>query len=248
MIQKELMRYEIFSEAYFGRKGEFKGIRKEEIKHRADGILGEDVIYRNILKLGRPVKKEDFIPHVEAELGREDLGGLKKAKENGEFDGALRENIIRKQAEKQGWEMAGNLGIEVINDGKICLPHLPRIAESWQKTILGVKESLGLFVNLLRKKEKFKNVEKIEAMSWIFGQKMLAKDLDELIGWHSYTEEETKKFRKENPELYQDAQRTGIKLSPRLFREYLLTGEVPEIGGRWITKKEFIENMTHKKK
>lgn len=248
LVRGGLRKYKVFSEAYFEHKGAFEKVAEEEIKQRADEILGEDIIYQKISKLERPVQDEDFIPYVEAEFKEGVPEELARAKKEGRFNEVVQKGLAEREAEKEGWEMAGKLGLELAGNGKICRPHLPRIAENWQKILLGVQESMGPFIDLLKNDERFKEVKEINVFSWLFGQDRFAKDMDNIFGWHSYTKEEMEKFRKEKPEAYKDAQKTGIRVSPHLFQKYLLTGEMPKIGGRWISKEEFIENMTNKNK
>lgn len=251
MVQKGLARYKIFSEAYFEQKGEFKKMEKEAIKQRADSILSEDAIYLDILKSGRPIKNEDFIKYVPAELKKEGIiDELKKAKKEGKFDKFLKNFLIERQIKKERverekkrivFEKIGKMWVEVVNNE--CRPHLPRIAENWPGTLKGMKESYEFLAKLLQTDERFSGVERIEVISWIFGQKKIAKDYDKRFRWNFYTKEEIEKFAKEKPEAYEDLQKIGIEVSPKLFKKYLLTEELPEIGGRRIKREEFIERM-----
>ena len=267
MVEKGLARYEMFSKYYFEglEKSEKEELEKEgieppspeEIKQRADEVLGEDIIYQEILKLERPVKKEDFIEPITKELKRrelkkEEFDKLREAKEEGKekFNEVFKEIFINlqiereiKEREKKGIvaERVGNMYVEVINDE--CRPHLPRIAEDWPETLRGMKEAYQRLAELLQTDKRFKTVKRLEGISWLFGQEKIKQDFERTFGWHPYSEEEIEKFSKENPEVYKDIQKTGIAVSPRLFKKYLLTGEMPKIGGRWITKEEFIEKM-----
>ena len=81
----------------------------------------------------------------------------------------------------------------------------------------------------------------MEGFSWIYGDEKKAKSFDTIFGWEKYTDEQLKQILGE--EGYRTAQFTGIKLSPKLFDNYLFYGDMPKIGGRWIEKEKFIEKM-----
>jgi len=249
-----------------------KGIKfpsRKEMKERADWVFSEetekglkkDPIYKIALKSERPVKVEDFLEnedfrkYVIGELTKEGINELKEAKEKGNFDEVLRKVFVDRQideaikeAKEKGilTERIGDTWAEVINNE--CRPHLPRVAENWPKTFEIIKQSYKALANLLQKDERFGNVEKLTAITWLFGQKKIARDFDRAFAWHPYSEGTIKKLAREKSKEYQNnIQRAGIKASPKLFKSYLLTGEMPEIGGRWITKDEFIEKYEKSK-
>lgn len=250
------------------RKGE-KLPTKEQIKERADFVFitetkegrEEDPFYKNILELNRSLNKEDFIKPIVGEIKRfpnskfeELIEELKLAKEKGNFYEVVTEKFIDKQINKQidklreeGKEKGimikriKKMYVEVINNE--CRPHLTQVAEDWKSTFPSMKDSFKVLANLLETDEDFKNVEKIEMVSWLFGKEEIAKSFDETFEWNRYSEKWIEEFEKENPEIYKNLQKTGIKISPRLFKNYLLTETLPRVEGRWIEKGRFIERI-----
>lgn len=237
VVQKGLAKYKIFSEAYFERKDEFKEVKKEEIKQRADELFGEDDNYQDILKLERAVENEDFIKYIVAEF-RGRLSELRKAKVEGKFEEVFKRILIQKYTKEYGWTEVGKMAVEI--DNEICRPHLPRVAKNMSEAYEAMKESFKLLAGLLQTDKKYKNINKLEGFSWLFNA--MGQEFKN-FGWHDYLEGDIEGLRKENPEVYKDAQKTGTLVSPRLFKRYLLTGEMPAIGGGWITKEEFIKKM-----
>lgn len=225
-------------------------MKKEEIKQRANEILGEDIIYQGISKLERLIKDKDFIPYVIEELKGE-FNDLKKAREKGELDETLKKILIEREAKRHGWDVVGKMEAELAEDGKVCRPHLPRIAEDWKRTFPEVKKAHKEIAYRLEHPDEYPEygkVEELKGISWIFGREDMKSDFKELFGAESlYSEEDIKNFREKNPEVYKEAQKVGIMVSPSLFEKYLLTGEItenwPKIGGFRISKEEFIERM-----
>lgn len=246
VIQDELERYKIFSKAYFEQNLTQK--EKDEIKERADEVLKEDPIYKGILENKDFLSSEDFINYVQAELGAEGFKKIREAKKE-DLDKVLKEIHIDRQIDRELKERKqkeilaeriGDMWVEVINNE--CRLHLPRISKDPWATSRGVEESFKSLVNLFSTDEKFKNIEIIDAVSWLFGQKGIARRFDRAFGWHPYTKKEIDV--KVKPKEYKETQNVGIVASPPLFEEYLLKGKRPGIGGRWISKDDFIEKMT----
>lgn len=246
VVQRGSEIYKIFSDIYF--QGEdvlkIKKIKKEDIKQRADKILGEDFIYQDILKLERPLEGEDFIKYIISGIKKEQFDELKKAKKEGNFDEILAGILINRQVErgiKESEEKeifaqrAGKMWVEII--GNECRTHLPRIAQDWRKTLVGIEESYKELAKLLQTDKRFENVKKLEEISWLLGREKAVRGSGKETGWHYYKEEEIAKM-----EGYEDMQKTGVKASPKLFKKYLFEGneKMPKIGGRWINREDFI--------
>lgn len=246
-IQKTLANYQIFSEAYFERKSDFKKVEKEKIKQRAEEIFKDDSdnlnesIYQDILKSDRPIKNDDFTKYIPiALLERLELKNeLKKAKMESmdKFEEVLRKTLVERQIEsarkknegrekieksKRPFERIGDLYVEIIGDE--CRPHIPRIATNWPETLKKMKESFEILAKLIQKDERFKNIKEINIISWIFGRENIAKDFDNLFKWASYTKEEIEKIAEKDSYSYKETQKVGAKASPREFKKYLLTG------------------------
>lgn len=259
IIQKGLANYKIFSEYYFGNKlqelseEEFKkyGLERApsraEVKQRADELYGEDGIYKGILKLGessdRAVENKDFVSLIAGKIGKEALNELEKAKKEGRLDEALVNVVsgdLKKSLEENRDEKCLMVGKIIVGIDKkhpeILRPHIGRVAENAAELNKIMRESYRILAEGLQVDKEFKHIQKLEGISWLIGEGIIRGGV-----WHNYSVEEMEKFKEEDPELYKNIQKTGARSSPKFLKKYLLTGELPKLGGQWITKKEFIE-------
>lgn len=263
VMQKALANFKIFSKYYFEgleksdkEKLVKEGIKpptREEIKKRAYEIIGKEKIYKDILEMKKVIKNEGFLEYIREELGEERINKMKGAEKEDKFDEDLKEILIKRQierakakekisqTEKEKIVRVGNIWVKIEN-GELR-PHFPRFTETMEEFIRGINDSFKKLAILLQKDERFRNIKKLDGMSWLFGEKEEFKKYFEDIGWHNYTEEKLSIIKKEDPDGYKKTQRVGIMASPHLFKEYLLKGKWPKIGGMWIEKEDFINKI-----
>jgi hypothetical protein len=243
IVRKALAKYVIFSDLYFTAPDE---AQKELIQRRADAVFGDDALYKKIVDSGRPVTDDDFVDHVLEEIRQypEAIGRLQRAQADGNLDEALAMMNIEREARQRDWEVIGKLGMELSEDGTILSPHLSRISDDPKETGRQVNESYRLLAERLQTDKRFEKIERIQGLSWLLGGRYFdrqSQNEGSKLVWHRYTAEELAEIKHENPKGYEEAEKTGLVVSPRLLRAYLERGKMPEIGGGWVSKEAFIK-------
>jgi len=123
------------------------------------------------------------VKNIANEFKKEELDQLRKAKEGKtekNFDETLKNILIDKGVERDKGIRVGKLYVTLEGKRKeICYFHIPRFAKGWEEAIKSIIETYKLLADhYLLRDEKFKNVEKLEGFSWIYGDEKKAKSFD----------------------------------------------------------------------